>query len=107
MVAICFMCSGCKVQYDLERLAARVACRWLSTPAKGQASLQLAQQFGMLHGHLEQGPRCARWLAATLLPVLQRACRSSEAGPYSLVAWDHAADDAGLAMAEYTATPRR
>lgn len=32
---------------------------------------------------------------------------SSEAGPYSLVAWDHAADDAGLAMAEYTATPRR
>lgn len=32
---------------------------------------------------------------------------ASEAGPYSLVAWDHAADDAGLAMAEYTSTPRR
>jgi hypothetical protein len=32
---------------------------------------------------------------------------ASEAGPYSLVAWDHAADDAGLAMAEYTLTPLR
>ncbi len=32
---------------------------------------------------------------------------ASEAGPFSLVAWDHVADDAGLAMAEYTSTPRR
>lgn len=32
---------------------------------------------------------------------------ASEAGPYSLVAWNHAIDDAGLAMAEYTLTPRR
>lgn len=32
---------------------------------------------------------------------------SSEAGPYSLGAWDHAADDAGLLMSDYTSTPRR
>jgi hypothetical protein len=32
---------------------------------------------------------------------------ASEAGPYSLVAWNHAIDDAGLAMAEYTLTPLR
>ena len=32
---------------------------------------------------------------------------ASEAGPYSLVAWNHAIDDAGLAMAEYTLAPRR
>lgn len=31
----------------------------------------------------------------------------SEAGPYSLVAWNHAVDDAGLVVAEYTLTPRR
>ncbi|MDT7838908.1 hypothetical protein [Aquabacterium sp. OR-4] len=32
---------------------------------------------------------------------------ASEAGPYSLVAWNHAADDAGLVVAEYTLTPHR
>lgn len=32
---------------------------------------------------------------------------ASEAGVYSLVAWDHAADDAGLVMGDYTSAPRR
>ena len=32
---------------------------------------------------------------------------ASEAGPYSLGAWNHAIDDAGLVAAEYTSTPHR